>query len=139
MDILVVDGSDDWPVDLVGNVMSAKSFPDLFTMATGAAAPTYTATWLDNGATGDINRLQLDFSTAVTIDDQDGTGFNAITLSSGSIVEADYSDLTGTATQLVLTVSGIVSTSIRRVRKPSTMFYNRLPYHNYDIVINPEI
>jgi len=31
------------------------------------------------------------------------------------------------------------SKSVTNVRKPLTMFYNKLPYHKYDIVINPAI
>ncbi len=31
------------------------------------------------------------------------------------------------------------SKSVTKVRKPKTMFYNKLPYHKYDIVINPAI
>ncbi|MCF6366193.1 MAG: SIMPL domain-containing protein [Bacteroidales bacterium] len=31
------------------------------------------------------------------------------------------------------------SKSVTSVRKPKTMFYNKLPYHKYDIVINPAI
>jgi len=49
-----------------------------------------------------------------------------------------YQAFSGTAPP-VKNSGGIVTTSIKRVRKPKTMFYNKLPYHNYDIVINPEI
>jgi len=31
------------------------------------------------------------------------------------------------------------SKTVTKVRKPRTMFYNKLPYHKYDIVINPAI
>lgn len=31
------------------------------------------------------------------------------------------------------------SSTVKKVRKPKTMFYNKLPYHKYDIVINPGI
>lgn len=31
------------------------------------------------------------------------------------------------------------SKTVTKVRKPRTMFYNKLPYHKYDIVVNPAI
>ena len=31
------------------------------------------------------------------------------------------------------------SKTVTKVRKPRTMFYNKLPYHKYDIVINPAV
>lgn len=30
-------------------------------------------------------------------------------------------------------------TTVTPVRKPKTMFYNKIPYHNYDIVLNPDV
>jgi uncharacterized protein YggE len=44
-----------------------------------------------------------------------------------------YQAFTGTS------IEAIKSKNVTKVRKPMTMFYNKLPYHNYDIVINPAI
>ncbi len=44
-----------------------------------------------------------------------------------------YQAFTGTS------LDAVKSKSVTKVRKPKTMFYNKLPYHKYDIIINPAI
>lgn len=44
-----------------------------------------------------------------------------------------YQAYTGTS------IDAIKSKHVTKVRKPKTMFYNKLPYHEYDIIINPKI
>ncbi len=44
-----------------------------------------------------------------------------------------YQAFTGTS------LEAVKRKSVTKVRKPKTMFYNKLPYHKYDIVINPAI
>jgi len=44
-----------------------------------------------------------------------------------------YQAFTGTS------IDAVKSKSVTKVRKPVTMFYNKLPYHKYDIIINPSI
>ncbi|MEP4597053.1 MAG: Ig-like domain-containing protein, partial [Cyclobacteriaceae bacterium] len=81
---------------------------------TQANPPTISsATWLDaNPQDGVIDQLRLDFGEAVDIDDQNAAGgFDPIVISGGVITidNADYSDLSGTATSLILDVSGVTS------------------------------
>ncbi len=44
-----------------------------------------------------------------------------------------YQAFTGTS------IEAVKSKYVTKVRKPRTVFYNKLPYHKYDIVINPSI
>lgn len=44
-----------------------------------------------------------------------------------------YQAFTGTS------LEAVKRKSITKVRKPKTMFYNKLPYHKYDIIINPAV
>jgi uncharacterized protein YggE len=36
-------------------------------------------------------------------------------------------------------IDAVKSKSVTTVRKPKTMFYNKLPYHKFDIIVNPSV
>lgn len=108
---LLVDGTAITDGD--GNDFAGLVAGDL-NFITQANPPTISsATWLDaNPQDGVIDQLRLDFGEAVDIDDQNGGGgFDPIVISGSAITidNGDYSDLSGTATFLILDVSGVTT------------------------------